>query len=288
MNWDDLKVFEAAASNGSLSAGASALGMSQPQMSRRLRGLEEKLGTRLFDRTPTGLRPTKAGTRLIPLAENMRRAAEDIVRVAPDLAFLKPMTVRITVDEIREQFLTSRLADLRSAIGDIPIEIFSDHEHPDHEARKTDIQIRSCLPESETLIAKRIGQTLHGLYIHESLLPDLSESSLASAPFVDFTPDRLWHPVQKRWIEQIFAKEPMLRVNTMTGMLNAVGAAQGCGVLPRLMADGRNDLREVQTKVPPPTTTEYLIVHRDLLRERAVRVVVDALTALYRNEQVSR
>ncbi|MDN3719261.1 LysR family transcriptional regulator [Roseibium salinum] len=66
MNWDDLKLIDAAARHRSLSGAAKALNLSQPQLSRRLKGFEERIGARLFDRTPTGLKPTEAGARLIP------------------------------------------------------------------------------------------------------------------------------------------------------------------------------------------------------------------------------
>lgn len=286
MNWDDLRIFDAAASNGSLSAGAKALGLSQPQMSRRLRDLEHRIGARLFDRTPQGLRPTGAGAKLIPLAENMRRAADKVVRATPDLATSATTTVRIAVDEIREHFLISNLSLLRRALSDVTLEIFSDHEHPDHEARTTDVQIRSCLPDSETLIAKRIGQTGYGLYACRTLVDEhksaRDEPDFAAAPYIDFSPDQLWYPVQKRWLEEYFSGVSNLRVNTMTGMFNAACAGQGLALLPHFMARDHSQLIQLESRALLPVTVEYLIVHRDLLREKIVRRVVDEITQLYR------
>jgi DNA-binding transcriptional LysR family regulator len=42
MNWDDLKLIDAAARMRSLSGAARALDISQPQLSRRLKGFEDK------------------------------------------------------------------------------------------------------------------------------------------------------------------------------------------------------------------------------------------------------
>lgn len=289
MNWDDIKIFDAAASNGSLSAGSKALGLSQPQTSRRLRELETAFGVRLFDRTPQGLRPTDAGMKLIPLAADMRDAADQIARIAPELSSAAISTVRIAVDEIREYFLMSHLGDLRKALDGVTLEIFSDHSHPDHETRKTDVQIRSCLPDSETLIAKRVGETSYGLFIHETLFEpawhEQNGANLKNIPYIDLSPDFLWYPIQKRWLEEHMNGEPDLRVNTMTAMLHGVLAGQGAALLPRFMAKDKRELIEVKTKQSPPTTIEYIIVHRDLLRAKAVRKVVDEITKLYKRER---
>ena len=287
MNWSDIQLFEAAASNGSLSAGARALGISQPQMSRRLKDLERKLSTRLFDRTPQGLRPTVAGQQLIPLAEQMRESGEAIERAIPDLAEKEMTVVRLAVDEIREKFITCHLGSLHSQLGDIELEIFSGHIHPDHASRKTDIQIRSCLPDSDTLVAKRLGRTVYGLYGHRHLVASFESSKrgqLRECPWIGIAPDHLWYPEQKRWLEAFFTRPSRWRFNTMTGILNAARAGMGLALLPCFMAENHDELVSLDVKAPPMETVEYLVVHRDLLRENAIRRTVNALAALYRAE----
>ncbi|PYN15170.1 MAG: LysR family transcriptional regulator, partial [Candidatus Rokuibacteriota bacterium] len=75
MQWDDLRVFLAVAQAGSLRRAARALGFGQPTVIRRLRQLEESLGTRLFERTPDGHRLTKGGQHLLPMAQGVADAA---------------------------------------------------------------------------------------------------------------------------------------------------------------------------------------------------------------------
>ena len=285
MKWEDLKIFDTAATSGSLSAGAKALGMSQPQISRRLRALEDEIGARLFDRTPQGLRPTPAGIKLMPLAEEMRKAAEVVERVKPDLATTSVTVVRISVDEIREAFLTEHLDKIIPSLNGIELEIFSGHEHLNHESRMTDIQIRSCLPDSETLIAKRLGQTGYGLYATEILAKQHNGKNLSTAPWIGISPDHLWYPLQKQWLEEVFDKSSTLRFNTMTAIANAARKGLGIALLPRFMA-AKTDLVEIESPQPALNTVEYLIVHRDLLREKAVRKTIDAITLLYKSEKL--
>jgi hypothetical protein len=55
LNWDDLRVTLVIAEYGTLSGAATHLRISHPTLSRRLRQIERRLGTRLFERTPSGL-----------------------------------------------------------------------------------------------------------------------------------------------------------------------------------------------------------------------------------------
>ena len=287
MNWEDIQLFEAAASSGSLTAGARSLGLSQPQMSRRLKDLEKTVGVRLFDRSPQGLRPTQAGMMLIPLAEQMRLAADAVERIRPNLANTTLTVVRISVDEIRENFLTCYMAQLVSELDGIEIEVFSGHQHPDHASRKTDVQIRSCLPDSETLVAKRLGRTEYALYGSKELLAVIADqrpdSSFQDCDWIGISPDHLWYPEQKRWLDAYFSRPSELRFNTMTGMLNAARAGAGLALLPCFMAESHHELELIHDGQEPLQSVEYLIVHRDLLRESAIRRTVEAIATLYKN-----
>jgi len=284
MNWEDIQLFDAAAVSGSLSAGAKTLGISQPQMSRRLRDLETKLGARLFDRTPQGLRPTGAGAKLMPLASEMRIAADAVSRIQPDLKSEAISVVRISVDEIRERFLTLRLPELLQDLCDIEIEIFSRHDHPDHELRKTDIQIRSCLPDSETLIARKLGVTAYNLYAADDFwnahIKEAPASALAALDWIGIPPDQLWYPLQKKYLDSFFSGPSKLRFNTMKGALEAARSGLGVAMLPNFVAREYDDLIALIKDDDPVVTTEYIIVHRDLLREPAIRRVIDAIVAL--------
>lgn len=291
MNWEDIRLFDAVASFGSISAGAKSLDLSQPQMSRRLRGLEEQLGARLFDRTPQGLRPTPAGSKLIPLAAEMRGAAEQIERAKPDLAAKSLTVVRISVDEIRERFLTSNLSGLQESLDGLEIEIFSGHEHLDHQSRETDIQVRSCLPDSETLVAKRLGRTGYGLYATREFFKmrgcEPSPTDIKTLPWIGISPDHLWYPTQLKWLENFFENSSVIRCNTMTAILNAALGHCGIAMLPHFMAREHKEFVEIQIAKSNVLTVEYLIVHRDLLRERAVRATVTAVANLYKTHKQS-
>ena len=285
MNWDDLKLIDAAARMRSLSGAARALDISQPQLSRRLKSFEDRVGARLFDRTPTGLKPTEAGLRLIPLASEMRQKADAASRVLPDLSGAALKVVRVAVDEVRARVLTEGFSELIGLLDGVELEIISSHLHADHQSRGIELQIRNCLPETDTLIARKIGEISYGVYgaaryvrEHPSALTD---GRYLDCTWLGFAPDDLWYPSHVRWMEARGIARPGLRTNTMTTLLNMTASGAGLALLPSFMADAHPDLVPLTGPLPELSHAEHIIVHRDVRREPAVRKAIDAIAHIY-------
>jgi DNA-binding transcriptional LysR family regulator len=79
----ELRVIAAAAQEGSFSAAAAKLGLTQSAVSHSVRATERKLGAVLFDRDRNGARPTAAGQRWF--------AAQD---------WLPPATINVADDSV--------------------------------------------------------------------------------------------------------------------------------------------------------------------------------------------
>lgn len=71
VDWDDLRYVLAVSRDQSLSRAATSLGVTRTTVGRRIRMFEERLGVRLFDRTPDGFTPTVAGQDISVVAERM-------------------------------------------------------------------------------------------------------------------------------------------------------------------------------------------------------------------------
>lgn len=82
-SWDLYRSFLAVTQQGSLSAAARLLGLTQPTVGRHIAQLQEMLGGQpLFTRSPAGLLPTAAAHELRPHAEAMAAAAAALQRAS--------------------------------------------------------------------------------------------------------------------------------------------------------------------------------------------------------------
>lgn len=71
-----LRAFVQVSEAGSISRAAPELGYTQPGLSQRIQLLERRLGGRLFERGPHGVRLTERGAAALPYARIMIGVAE--------------------------------------------------------------------------------------------------------------------------------------------------------------------------------------------------------------------
>ena len=69
MKLDELALFAQVVESGGMSQAAAALGLSQPNVSRTIRGLEQRLNATLFNRTGRGVELTASGQRFLGFAQ---------------------------------------------------------------------------------------------------------------------------------------------------------------------------------------------------------------------------
>ncbi|MGB1237363.1 MAG: LysR family transcriptional regulator, partial [Pseudomonadales bacterium] len=183
-DWDDLKIFLTISEQGNLSAAARALNISQPTVGRRLKALEQSLGTQLFDRLPDGLLLTSQGEQLVPLAHNMQRAASAVQRQQASYSNKLQGTVRISMYEHIAQFFMPLLPAIRQRCPQLEIEISIAHGAPNLSRREADLMIRECLPDIPDVIAKKLGHYHYGIYASSTYL-EANPSSLDEKRYQD-------------------------------------------------------------------------------------------------------
>src|SRR5205807_3574962 len=75
IDWDDVRYFLAVARGGSVRAAAERLGVNHATVLRRIAQLEERLGVHMFEKLPSGYRPTAAGEEVLEFADQMEASS---------------------------------------------------------------------------------------------------------------------------------------------------------------------------------------------------------------------
>ncbi|MEP3304685.1 MAG: LysR family transcriptional regulator, partial [Roseibium sp.] len=170
--WDHYRSFLAILREGSLSAAARSLQLTQPTISRHLDQLEASLSSgRLFTRAPQGLTPTDAALRLAPHAEAMESAAAALQRSAAGNPSAMTGVIRIAAsDVIGAEVLPGFLREIRARHPGLVFEISPSNQMTDLLRREADIAIRMTRPNQKALIARRCPDIRLGLFAHPDYL----------------------------------------------------------------------------------------------------------------------
>lgn len=288
LNWDDMRVFLAVARDGSLSAAARHLKVTQPTVGRRLGQLENDLGTRLFDRLPDGFVPTAAGEELLPIAEDMEKAADTLERRQATLADAVSGTVRLSVFEVPAQFITRHLPEIRAHLPEIEIELSVNHVNANLSRREADLVLRACLPDTPGLIARKLGRLSYAVYGARDYVARTpaahGNKRYSECDWVAFDDDHVYFGGQNWLRERLDGRAPSIRVNNGHVIHDAVRTGAGLGVLPCFAGDADPDLVRLTAPIQGVDSDLHLIVHHDLKRVPSVRAVMDELARLFKQE----
>ncbi|GAB3496445.1 LysR family transcriptional regulator [Flexivirga lutea] len=144
--WPDLSALEllvAVADHGSLSAGARATGVAQPNASRSIARLERHLGITLLHRSTAGSTLTDSGLLVVGWSRSVMQAARELAEGATSLATDSSESLVVAASQtIAEHLLPSWLATLRETQPQVRIEI---HVHNTHDVLSDLLEARCDL-----------------------------------------------------------------------------------------------------------------------------------------------
>lgn len=283
-NWDDLRIFLAAARSGSLSAASRALDSNQPTVGRRIDALEEALGVRLFQRHTQGLTLTAEGRRILQIVEDMDSAAAGLMRYPSGDSDRLEGTVRIAAPEgLAVCVLAPALAGFAQRHPELDVVLEPSAASADLARGEADIAVRLYRPEAQDLVVRRIRDMEFGLYAAADYLQrhgvPATAADLQRHHLIGYGELLRDHP-EDRWLNSICgqARFALRSDNTLT-RLTAARAGLGIAVLPQLLtADSM--LQAVLPDLAPPSRTVWLVVHRDLQHIPRIRVAMEFIVEM--------
>lgn len=286
-DWDNLRTFLALAEEGSLTAAARRLRVSHPTIARRIKTLEEELGTRLFDRLPDRFQPTEPALELLHDVKEMERASQSIDRRSAGLSGSHLGTVRISVDETTADFLGRHLAAMRANHQCIEFEIVVAHISANLSRREADLLVRSRVPDLASLVGRKLGAFAYAVYGTPEFAADCdgSTTALKELPWVGFDDEHQYMPGQVWQTALLGNRRPAVRTNNGIVLANAVRGGNGVGVLPCFLGDADPQLSRITPILDDARAEQWLLVHSDLRHVPRVRIVIDVLVELFRSRR---
>lgn len=171
IDWTLVRNFLAVAEQGSLSAAARQLSLSQPTLGRQMRQMETELGVTLFLRQPRGFALTEAGQMILPAARRMQQAMSEIAMAVAGRDSETGGTVRITASEaVSMHILPSILARLRAAHPEIHLDLVATDDSDNLLFREADIALRMYRPEQLEIVTRKLGALEIGTCAADSYL----------------------------------------------------------------------------------------------------------------------
>lgn len=280
--WEHFRTFLAVIEEGSLSAAARQLGLTQPTAGRHIAAVEAALGTVLFTRAASGLIPTEAARDLRPHAEAMQAAAAAFIRAASGEADEPGGTVRITASQvIGAEVLPPLLAAFHRRYPRIAIELGLTNRTENLTRREADIAVRMVQPVQEALVVKKLGRIGIGLYATSGYLAargmPRSVEALEGHSVIGFDRDDLSVRALSIGTIPIGRELFAFRSDSDAAQIGALISGFGIGGCQHGVAAKYPELVPVLPDAIEFGIDMWLAMHEDLRASRRVRLLFDHL-----------
>lgn len=281
-DWALWRSFSAVITNGSLSAAARELGISQPTVGRHIETLEADLGLQLFERSLTGLKPNTTALRIHEPVAQAQAALAEAAMLAEGAQDDLGGTVRITASAVISNYVLPELMlPIREQYPRIALEIVPSDSAENLLLREADIAIRMFRPTQLELITRHLGNlplvaaahrryldrrgtpaTIAQLADHDLIGLDRSDAIIAHAR-------RLGFPLTRENFQ--------LRADDQPLMWEMIRAGLGIGFAQENLVKANPDLVALPLDLAIPPLEVWLTTHRELFTSHRIRAIYDAL-----------
>lgn len=277
-NWDDYRIFLAAARAGTVTGAAKRLGVNHSTVSRRITAMEETAGVQQFDKHKDGYSLTDAGLALLQTAgaaETAMLAAEQTLRahdhsLSGELVVTAPAALGVIV-------LTPIIARFRHAHPDILVNLVSSDAVANLSRGEADIAIRASNGPDEHLVGRRLCVQKTAIYAHREYW---REHSASPSIVVSSPPSSI-----PAWSRQCYPEATLACCTSgKLEMLAAIEAGIGIGRLPCRLGDARPLLLRVPPLVLENDLDIWLLMQADMQHTPRIRAFADFVYDAFRKE----
>ncbi|MFB2552515.1 LysR family transcriptional regulator [Ensifer soli] len=290
MDWDDLRLFLHVARAGRITGAAARLGLDHSTVSRRLSRLEAAVGTALFSRAGRRLKINAAGESLLSLASRMEAVLIRDIGAVAGTAEAVTGTVRIGAPEgLGAGYLGARLDRLCAGHPGLDLELVALPQSYSLASREVDIAVTLDRPKAGSVATRRLTGYRLGLFAAPAYaarhgLPE-TPAELARHRLAGYIPTLL-HTAELDYLDATgVTLRPQLKSTSIIAQRAIVETGQAIGILPFFLVRPEAGLVPLLAGTFTLKRSYWLSVHDDLRPLARIRVALDALAALVRDDQ---
>jgi DNA-binding transcriptional LysR family regulator len=281
-DWNQARSFLAVAEEGSLSAAAAALGVTQPTITRQIAALETELNITLFERTGRSVALTRPGLDLLDHVRTMAEGANMMSLAASGQSQTIEGQVRITASDMTAAYLLPPMLErLRATAPNLEIDIAADNSVRDLLLREADIAIRHVRPDQPNLLAKLVSDDPTRFYAVRKYTdaygdPKLDDD-LSRHQFVSFGDvERMLGYLQPIGLS-LTKKNFRYVSNSQVVEWEIARNGHAIAIMSDRIAAKSPEFEPILTEIDPFSIPIWLVAHRELQTSRRIRLVFDLL-----------
>ncbi|MBV9330803.1 MAG: LysR family transcriptional regulator [Alphaproteobacteria bacterium] len=295
MDWDKLRIFHAVASAGSFTHAGQMLALSQSAVSRQISALEEEITTPLFQRHARGLTLTNEGELLYGAVSDVLSRLAEVEEALKNVREAPRGTLKITASHgIGTYWLLPRLEEFLIECPEVEVHLVMEDRELDLAQREADLAIRMRPPVQADLIQRKLFNVHYHIYATRSYLeghgtPE-SIDDLCDHTIIAYGETAAPEIREINWLLEVTkrvmrpgAKGRFVRINNVTGILQATEAGIGLAAVPDYVAAERPTLVRVLPDIPGPTFEVHLAYANALRQSKRVAAFRDFLVRSARN-----
>ncbi len=280
-DWNDARYFLAAARTGSSAHAAALLNVNQSTVSRRIVAMETALNTALFNRTARGLTLREEAETALSLAEDMERAALEMVRRLDSRRNRLEGVVRLTmVEEVAAMWIAPALPEFRRRWPGVRLELLTGNRTFDLARGEADVSLRMMRPREGALFARKIGEYGFAIYGSKAYLEGVDPERLHQWDTLDWvvTDDGSLKLPEPGWLQRSAKKiSPVLKCNSLKTLMAAVSAGLGVAMAPKAVARQHPNLERLPIDTRDVRGELWLAVPEELRGQARIQAVLDFL-----------
>lgn len=275
-NWDEFRTAFHVARFGTVSGAANALGVHHATVIRHVDALEERLGTKLFQRHARGYTPTEAGQDLLLVAQTTEDQFQQLEGRLKGRGTAVEGELVVTSIPGLSGLMTPILTSFQQDHPGLSVRYITSDRLFRLEYGEAHVAIRAGrAPQEPDNVVQRFGEMQIGLFATQEYLDRspaiIQETDLAQHNFVVEDGITARAPFYQWLFSQVSHDRAVFRVSESHAVIDAVRCGAGLGFLARWAARDIPGLVEVLPSRKDWAAPMWLVTHVDLHRTAKVQ-----------------